>query len=40
MSVIVAVGLGGRPNHASLYKEQLSSEVIVPSLGAFIGGED
>ena len=40
MSVIVAVGLGGRLNHASLYKEQVSTEVIVPSLGTCMGGED
>ena len=40
MGVIVAVGLGGRQNHASLCKEQVSSDVIVPSLWACMGGED
>ena len=39
MGVIVAIGLGGRQNHASLYKEQVSSEVIVASLGTCMGGE-
>ena len=32
--------MGGWQNHASLYKEQVSSEIIVPSLGTCIGGED
>ncbi len=39
MGVIVAMGLGGKQTHASLYDEQVSSEVVVLSLGTCMGSE-